>query len=562
MITTPIPMPSPQAESPQSEYLRALLAQQGNTAGMTQMAPNLSGATPPVQREFRQPGSQQTSAFGVGEKGAHQRESMQNLVKASQSFANKIGEEVQARQNRDYQVTIKRFTDATQGVAQAQAQVIQATQALRQNPQDPQDPNAQATLQAAQAALKQNQTILNDMANDKKHAKIITKAFGIDDKNASSPERQAAMEVLKKQGMSQGAAGIMSQIPQTQQLSPQAQAQQQMVQAGVIGKPATQGQLLAADTSLTKTAMTEQGKNERQQQEDVIRRERMGLDAEGKPIPLEDLPEKDRAKINEERSNESYRDAMKNYAQARQEALQNPNSPQNRINALRAEGTMLRAKASMMGAMTGRMSYDMRAFGTDIAGNPLPGSVQVGGLTVGTSVAPNVEKVISQQAAFTDIRGAVKNLQAAGEAMKTSGASINDPNLVQVMAARDNGTFSSLLNSYVGNTLTSQQRDYAIAYHQAVENVSALRSTLKGSTAQANIERMVKTLPGPGTPNYDYANAQIQAIYGQLDRLSTGIANVNVGGDTAKPTGGTAQPKTAPAKSGGFDWNKHPVATP
>ncbi len=251
--TTPIPMPAPQTEAPQAqaEYMRQLLAQQGNTSGMTQMAPAMQPQAP-AQTQRQQPGAQTTGVYGAGQRGAHQRESMQNLVKASTGLANQFAQYAEQKQQRQYQQVIGRFTAATQGVGQAQAQVLQATQALKQNPQDPQ---AQQQLKTAQDALKQNQTILNDMANDSKAHKVITKAFGIDDKNAGSPERQAAMEVLKKQGQSPALAGISAQIPQTQQLSPQAQAQSQMQQAGVIGKPATQGQLMNAENTANRTAV-------------------------------------------------------------------------------------------------------------------------------------------------------------------------------------------------------------------------------------------------------------------------------------------------------------------
>jgi len=289
MSTTPISMPQSSPDQ-YADYVRQVAASQANTTGLTQMSPNLGGATPPTQRQFKDSGQQQNQRFGPGEGAARKRESMQNLVKASQSFANKIGEQIQAKQNREYEQTITRFTGATQGIAQAQAQVMQATQALKQNPQDQQ---AQQQLQQAKSALQQNQLILNDLSTDKKHAKTIMKAFGIDDKNANSPERQAAIAAMRKQSeptqqqqvggfsttqgsapgqtmtvsgppaMNQQSANIQSQIPQTQQLSPQAQQQQQARQAGVVGAPATQGQVLAAQAGMAKTEATEAGKNAR-----------------------------------------------------------------------------------------------------------------------------------------------------------------------------------------------------------------------------------------------------------------------------------------------------------
>lgn len=548
MSTTPLPQPMSETSGIQggvqqySDYLKAQIASQANTTGLTQMGPNTGGAQAPVQRQLQQPGPQSNRTFGPGEGAARKRESMQNLVKSAQGVANKFAQYSQDKQKREYEQTIGRFTGATQGVNQAQAQIQQAAQALKQNPQDPQ---AQQMMQQAQGALKQNQTILNDMANDKKAHKVITKAFGIDDKNADSPERAAAKAVLQKQmGVGGGAAGILSQLPQTQQLSPAAQSQQMARQAGVVGAPATQGQVLAAagresseQHKDVRADQSEAGKDTRAAQTMEVRREALGLDKDNNPLPVDKLAPTIRAKVEEARSLEEYHSAQTEFVRARQAAMQDPNSLTNRIAMLRAQGSMLGSQARMMGAVTGRMNYDMRALGTDAKGAPLPGTINVGGQTVGTGVASNLEKVLTQQAAFTDIRGAMNNLEASALEMKQAGLPINKANLVAFTQEHDNATFNALLKSNVGQTLTSQQRDYVIAYHQAVENISALRSTLKGSTAQANIDRMIKTLPGPGTPNYEYANAQIKAIYGQLDRLGTGIPNLNVKSGAVTPKG-------------------------
>jgi hypothetical protein len=266
MSTTPVtPNPAPMSETSglpggmqqYSDYLKAQVAQQANTTGLTQMGPNTGGSQAPATKQRQEPGAQQNRTFGPGEGAARKREAQQNLIKSAQGLANQFGQYKEQKQQREYQQVLGRFTQATQGVNQAQAQIQQAGQALKQNPQDPQ---AQQMLQQAQGALKQNQTILNDMANDNKQHKIITKAFGVDDKNADSPERAAAKAVMQKQmGVGPQAAGIMSQLPQTQQLSPQAQAQQQARQAGVVGAPATQGQILAAEGRVA----TEEGKTER-----------------------------------------------------------------------------------------------------------------------------------------------------------------------------------------------------------------------------------------------------------------------------------------------------------
>lgn len=558
-LTEHLGLPGTDPQSYQ-DYLRSLMAQQANTTGLTQMAPSTAGAQPPAASGRLPEREQQTSQFGVGGGGAHQRESMQNLVKSAQSLANTITQAVEAKKQRQYQQVIGRYTATVAGLNQAQGQVQQGQQMIDQAKQrlakNPQDENAQAMakagaqmVQQGQQALQQNQTNLNDIASDPKQHKIIAKAYGIDDKNANSPERQALIQTLQKSmGIGPQAASLASRMPQTQQLSPEAQQQQIARQAGVVGAPATQGQLLSSATKMATTATTEAGKDKRLEQALEVRREALGLDEDGKPLPLENLPLEKRAKIEEERASEDYKNAATAFMQARQQALTDPNSPGYKLAVLRTEASMLGARARMMGAVTSRMNYDMRAFGTDEDGKPLPGTVNVGGMTVGTAVAPNLEKVMTQQATFTDVRGAMKNLEASTLDMQQSGVSLSDPAMVKFLtdigSAKDKGTIDNLITGMVGRGLNSQQQDYARNYAQAVENISALRGILKGSVAQANIERMVRTLPGPGTPNYAYALGQIHAIYGQLDRLQTGIPGVN-----ANPGTAATPPSTKPRGS-------------
>src|SRR5258708_407210 len=95
-----------------SEYLKAQIAAQANTTGLTQMGPNTGGAMAPQQRQFQQPGPQQNKTFGPGEGAARKRESIQNLVKSVQGVANKIGQYQQDKKNREYEQVIGRFTGA------------------------------------------------------------------------------------------------------------------------------------------------------------------------------------------------------------------------------------------------------------------------------------------------------------------------------------------------------------------------------------------------------------------------------------------------------------------
>src|SRR6266404_3836271 len=129
-----------------------------------------------------------------------------------------------------------------------------AMQKLQANPEDQEA--RQALIQGSQItkrareALNIAQTNLKDMFTGPKadkHTKMLERAFGIDDKNAQTPERAAAIKAIQKaQGVDEKTAAMMSNLPQRQQLGPQASQQAQLQHAGAVGKPATGGQVLAA----------------------------------------------------------------------------------------------------------------------------------------------------------------------------------------------------------------------------------------------------------------------------------------------------------------------------
>lgn len=337
------------------DYVRAVAAQQANTTGLTQMAPATGLAQPPTQRQFQQPGPQSARTFGPGEGAARKREAMSNLVKTGQSLANQIGQMHQQRQQRDYQLTLGRYTSAVAGIQQAQAQLQQAQAMLRQNPQDPQ---ARQMLQNAQLAFRTNQTNLNDLANDKKAAKIIQKAYGVDDKNANSPERQALTQLYQKQmGVGQQAAQMMSQIPQTQQLSPEATSQQQARQAGAIGKPATQGEILTAfsrgaDQLMKQGVSLDRLELEGQKRGLVLQRDASGniqYNPDGspqwRPMTQQELNENP-----VQRAQADFRAAQTAAMKASADAKTNPQNPDMQIKAAEAQARMLSARAAMLRA--------------------------------------------------------------------------------------------------------------------------------------------------------------------------------------------------------------------
>lgn len=180
-----------------------------------------------------------------------------------------ISNKLNQRKEREQQQTFDMFTNSVKGITEAQGQVREAQKQmqdavtrLRKNPQD--DDAKQDYIKAGQRyqqatqAMQQNRTNLDDMFNGpkgEKHAKMLSKGFGIDDKNADTPERKLAINAVKKSmGVGDKAAGILSRLPQNQQLTPASQQQAMARQAGVVGAPATQGQVLSSQAAAEKLA--------------------------------------------------------------------------------------------------------------------------------------------------------------------------------------------------------------------------------------------------------------------------------------------------------------------
>jgi hypothetical protein len=189
-----------------------------------------------------------------------------------------------ARKRREMDQDMGHFVNLSAGRDEAQSQAQKADEIIRATmpkiQANPHDQDARAALvqasqmrQKAQAALQQNDQNLRDLANSPRGAKLLKhleKAAGLDEKHMNSPERQSLIQAIqKKQQVDAQTARMMSVLTQRQQLSPEARAQQQMQQAGVLGKPATAGQLLNA-----------QGRNADRQLKAEGMANKVGLDTE------------------------------------------------------------------------------------------------------------------------------------------------------------------------------------------------------------------------------------------------------------------------------------------
>jgi hypothetical protein len=333
MATTPPPLDPSTAQSMIGQY------KPQDESGMTQMAPQM-----PQQQQ------RQTQSHSQG------------IVALVQQISQKIG----ARKQRETEQTFDRFTQSAKGVQQAKAQMDEAQAKIKANPQDP---DAIKSLKSAQEAMQQNQTILNDMfsgPHGEKHAKLLSKGFGIDDKNADTPERKAAMKAIQKSmGVGEGPARILSQIPQTQQLSPDAQRQQQLQQAGVVGKPPSGNALLQSsdkEASRQQQMAIEQLKQANMKGVTLDKMKMIGTlkgidvsrDAQGQLVTHIMSPE-ERAKVPYLKAQDDLTAARTEAERAMADAKTNPNNPEMRIKMMNAQSSAVDAQARMLTAQAAQM---------------------------------------------------------------------------------------------------------------------------------------------------------------------------------------------------------------
>ena len=513
------------------QSLQQILARQPQATTPGSISAGTQIPTPqPIGQGGNIPVPKVTAAGEFQTKGASQRAQIASLANNVQSLAANAQNLYDQHQTKILGQKFQTLVGSQKGIQAAQEMQQNAQKVLAQ---DPNNADAKAMADQAQQMMQHNTTILNQMLDPttpegKKNIKLFSKGFGFDDKNADTPERAAAIAAMKKQqpGLNDGAAGLMAKMPQGIGMSPQTQVNADMVKAGVTPKAATGGQVLAAETKGATTQATIDAKKAAQE-------ERLGLNSDGSPKPIKDLPPAMQAKVTEERSKDELQKAQTKLDQAKAQAMADPKSPQNQLALMRANAMSQFAQASMLRAHVGMLNYEMNSTGTGPNGQPLPGATTINGQVVGPKFAAQATKAIQTQAQFIDASGALDNLAAAAKELNDSGQRLNDPKIVGLindprMKSGDNEWFQNQMKSGVASTLTSQQRDYLIAARQARENLQAIRKVIGLGVSVKAMDAILNTLPGATTPDFDYASRQITAVKGQLNRLQQGVPGINV----------------------------------
>lgn len=196
-----------------------------------------------------------------------------------------------------------------------------------------------------------------------------------------------------------------------------------------------------------------------------------------------------------------------------------------------------------LGISEGRLALaqknlEANLYGT-VNGVPVPNAPMITGVdgTVhpgGLRGAANAEKQQGAVTGFKDLQGSYANTQAALDALHKSGSSFTDPAVVAAMADPSSITGKIINGKLVKANLTPQQITAITAVNQTREQAGILRSLVKGSNAEGQVQRVLDTLPSAGD-TADFANSKMSQGRQVLGRLAPGVVGV-AGGTRVAPT--------------------------
>jgi hypothetical protein len=217
-----------------------------------------------------------------------------------------------------------------------------------------------------------------------------------------------------------------------------------------------------------------------------------------------------------------YKNKMLALQEAKQRAASDPNNPAAKAALLRAQSDAEKSHAYMIRALAG-------AKGTDEGGAPLPGALETpNGTPVGSMFASNFYKSAQGIAQLNDAQGAINQVGSAVDKLYSSGGSLANPNVASALANPE-WTAAKLAQGIVGQELSQEEREAVIAIRSAQENIQGMRKAAGGGLSNEQVNRLEAQLPGPNTPNAEFAKRQLQYLDLTLNRLAQGVPEA-VGG--------------------------------
>lgn len=190
-----------------------------------------------------------------------------------------------------------------------------------------------------------------------------------------------------------------------------------------------------------------------------------------------------------------------------------------------------------------RQNTNAALYGTDNAGNPLPGSAQITDdngqpTTVGQRFANTAIKNNAKTVTFNDLTGSVSHLRNAIKAYEAEGGDMSDPRLAAA-AADPNSVIGKVVQ---GKLITGGLSPSAItllnAQRQTEEQAGILRSTTGGTSSEAGAQRILAVVPHFGSDTNASAYSKLDEQENVLRRLAPGQTHISGGASVAHPGGG------------------------
>ena len=140
---------------------------------------------------------------------------------------------------------------------------------------------------------------------------------------------------------------------------------------------------------------------------------------------------------------------------------------------------------------------------------------------------------LTKTALIEDIRGNINDVRHALSAMPDFDA-MDKAKIAVALHSRDpRGSINALITGGALGSLSAQGQQYLINTTNLIENAMAMRSVLGAGQGSDDVRSaIIATIPGPATPNKEYAGKQLDQFEKVLGRLERGIPNVPLRTDT------------------------------
>jgi hypothetical protein len=130
----------------------------------------------------------------------------------------------------------------------------------------------------------------------------------------------------------------------------------------------------------------------------------------------------------------------------------------------------------------------------------------------------------TKESRFNDISASLENLKKETDALDSG---MESRAKIASVLADPQWTATTFLQSFPAGKLTNKEEAYVVANLNAREQIQGLRTLLgTGVGSEAQVQRILKTLPGASTPGSEYANRQIDAAMGNIKRLHEGVPSL------------------------------------